>query len=424
MATPTFVAAGGFASSIGADSPSLPIGHTTNDILLLFVQSANQEVTAPTGYVEVTNSPQGTGTAASIGSTRLSVFWKRDNGAESDPTVNDSGDHIFVVILAFRGCVTTGNPWNITSGSVKSTESTSTSIPGVTTTVAETLIVAATGFGIDLSGAQVSNLANAALSGLVEAFDISDTAGRGGGLGIAVGGKAVAGATGNTTATLANSAAEGYLTIALQPPITATTGTAASSFGWSDAASGVNAQSISGTSAPSFGWETAATGRDGDATATVASEFGWETAAAGDNVASTFDGDAASDFGWDTAVSGDARVNATVASEFGWATAAEGVNAPAIVGTAASAFGWETAAVGEKSLLISGVTRDQGGAPLGLCAVHLFRTSDDAEIAQTTSAANGSFSFAAATGVAYYIVAYLAGSPDVTGATVNTLTGV
>jgi hypothetical protein len=73
---------------------------------------------------------------------------------------------------------------------------------------------------------------------------------------------------------------------------------------------------------------------------------------------------------------------------------------------------------------IAGVTRDQVGAILGSCVVHLFRTSDDVEIAQATSAADGSFSFPVPDNTtSYYIVAYKVGSPDRAGTTVNTLVG-
>lgn len=76
-----------------------------------------------------------------------------------------------------------------------------------------------------------------------------------------------------------------------------------------------------------------------------------------------------------------------------------------------------------KYYVISGVTRDSTGAALGLCAVHLFRTADDSEADQITSDANGAFEFRApAPAQNYYMVAYLPGSPDVAGTTLNTLT--
>lgn len=96
---------------------------------------------------------------------------------------------------------------------------------------------------------------------------------------------------------------------------------------------------------------------------------------------------------------------------------------------------------------ISGQTLDGAGAPLAGCAVHLFYTdivsnrfvrsggfipdltdTSDIEVAETLSDANGNYSFyvdePTAAPSTYYIVAYLPGSPDRAGTTVNTLVGI
>lgn len=75
-------------------------------------------------------------------------------------------------------------------------------------------------------------------------------------------------------------------------------------------------------------------------------------------------------------------------------------------------------------LKICGVTRDANNSPLSGCTVHLFRTRDDVEVDQTISDGSGNFAFVTASpGESYYVTAYLAGSPDVAGVTVNTLVG-
>ena len=75
-------------------------------------------------------------------------------------------------------------------------------------------------------------------------------------------------------------------------------------------------------------------------------------------------------------------------------------------------------------LRITGVTRDNTGAALGNCEVHLFRTATDVEVDQVTSDASGNFTLnGTGLGQTYYIVAYKAGGTDVAGTTVNTLTG-
>jgi hypothetical protein len=76
-------------------------------------------------------------------------------------------------------------------------------------------------------------------------------------------------------------------------------------------------------------------------------------------------------------------------------------------------------------MTISGVTRDSAGATLAACTVTLYRTVDNVMVDSVTSDANGAYAFGSASAsFTYYIVAYLAGSPDVAGTTVNTLTAV
>lgn len=78
-----------------------------------------------------------------------------------------------------------------------------------------------------------------------------------------------------------------------------------------------------------------------------------------------------------------------------------------------------------KMFTLSGVTRDRNGAILLSCVVNLFRTVDNVLVdSLISSGIDGSFTFTTlGPGEFYYEVAYKSGSPDVTGATVNTLTG-
>lgn len=75
---------------------------------------------------------------------------------------------------------------------------------------------------------------------------------------------------------------------------------------------------------------------------------------------------------------------------------------------------------------LTGTTKDSTGAALGNCVVHWFNTAGDLLLDTVTSDANGLFEFRTAGQPpnAYYLVAYKAGSTDVAGTTVNTLTGV
>ena len=72
---------------------------------------------------------------------------------------------------------------------------------------------------------------------------------------------------------------------------------------------------------------------------------------------------------------------------------------------------------------IFGVTRDGAGAALGNCVVQLFRTSDDAFQMEAASSVVGNYVLYPDVAGPFYIVAYKTGSPDLTGATINTLTG-
>jgi hypothetical protein len=73
-----------------------------------------------------------------------------------------------------------------------------------------------------------------------------------------------------------------------------------------------------------------------------------------------------------------------------------------------------------------GTTVNSAGAPLGNCVVQLFKTSNDAIIVETTSDGGGNFTLYRDGGSyspaeQFYLVCYLAGSPDVAGTSVNTL---
>ena len=77
-----------------------------------------------------------------------------------------------------------------------------------------------------------------------------------------------------------------------------------------------------------------------------------------------------------------------------------------------------------QELLINGITRDKNGTIVGSATVDLYRTLTDQMVETVVSnASTGAFSFSAVgLGQQYYIVAYKAGSPDIAGTTLNTLT--
>lgn len=225
MAFPTYVGAGAGNHDVGAIALALPASLAADDVLLLWLETANEAITIPTPnggtWTEVTNSPQGTGTAGATTATRLTVFWSRYNGTQGNPTTSDSGDHQVGQITAYRGVKTTGDPWNITSGNTN-TSSTTVSITGATTSVADCLIVlglALADDGTDLNGSWT----NADLANITTRTNMLTATGNDGRVISATAEKATAGAYGATTNTINLAVVKGCMTIALEPAAAAAT---------------------------------------------------------------------------------------------------------------------------------------------------------------------------------------------------------
>jgi hypothetical protein len=201
---PVFVAASAEFTSTAAPTAVLPTGHVVNDILVLVLQSSNESIATPTGYTQL--GPQnGIGTAVTAGSLRMGIFWKRDNGAEVAPTIADSGDHTYGVMLAIRGCPTVGDPFMFLGNTFKFTASTTGTSPKGVTSVDNVLIMDIFAHAIDSATAQASAWVNADLASLTEQFDDATTDGTGGGIAISTGIKYEAGAISATTLTWAAS---------------------------------------------------------------------------------------------------------------------------------------------------------------------------------------------------------------------------
>lgn len=224
VANPVWCAAGvpATGNSAAVLSPAWPVGHQTNDIgLLILVGIGNNaySLSTPAGFVELPSSPQHDG--ASSLNARLHVWWCRATSSSmSAPTIQNatSADAKLAVIVTFRGCTASGNPWDVTSGNTTAL-GTAVSVSGNTTTVANALIVSINGAKITSNVDEVGSFANADLANLTEQFDASCNIGAGGNLWIGTGVKAAAGVYGATTATLATSTAQSQaaITIALKP---------------------------------------------------------------------------------------------------------------------------------------------------------------------------------------------------------------
>lgn len=214
----------GVGASGGSFTPVNPT-HAADDILLCFVEGSENGAAsfsiATAGWAEVTDSPQFADfLGGSNGDVTLAVFWKRaTSAAETDPQVDGALQQARAWVVSFSGCITSGNPWDVTAGAnTGGTQTTAASAPGDTTTVADCLIVVAIANSSDTSVAQYSSWANTDLANVTELINENSSQGAGGGLGVVTGEKATAGAFGVTTATVALSSVLSYHVIALKPP--------------------------------------------------------------------------------------------------------------------------------------------------------------------------------------------------------------
>lgn len=215
----SFVGKSAFGSGTASVSAAAVTGVQAGDLLLIFVESANQPIASIAGYTQVTGSPVQTGTANAAGGVALQVFYAFATGADSSTTVGDAGDHTTAIKLAYRGVDQT-TPFDATAVTgIKTPASTSSSFPGITTATAGAWVIHASALDLDLaSTATTGTPTNANLTGLTERHDQTVTSGFGGGLVIIDGVKAAAGASGNTTATV-TSTVQVYMTLALRAEI-------------------------------------------------------------------------------------------------------------------------------------------------------------------------------------------------------------
>lgn len=202
------VAVGTGATGTGTGvSVSPPAASWVGDLLLCFISTQDGAITAPAGYTQIANSPQNAGIAGA--SAQLAIYQKTHSGSEGAVTVGLASSPVVAVIIALRKASTT----LITAGDSGSA-STSVTCPSVTTTAANSLVIAAVAHTADAS---VGSWANANLTEFGEIFDLSTAESNDGGMAIAAGYKVTAGAAGTTTATIAVSSAQGRITIGVTP---------------------------------------------------------------------------------------------------------------------------------------------------------------------------------------------------------------
>lgn len=218
MTLPTYFDFGSLRTSTAGGTVAWPVGHLADDIGILVVQTANETVATPSGWTQISLSPQGTGAQSVAGSTGVAVFWKRaTSAAEADVTLADTGDHQIARIYVFRGCDTGAAPIEAAAGGTVDTADTAVALSTGSSTVADCLAVAVLTNATDTSSSQTSGWANSALASVTVRNDKNAVTGVGGGITVVTGEKAVAGALGTWTATLLNASLQAYVTFALRP---------------------------------------------------------------------------------------------------------------------------------------------------------------------------------------------------------------
>lgn len=204
------------ASVLGANaSVPCPGTYQNNDLVYLICECLQTEtITANNGYAAIADSPQ-TGAA-----TKLQIFMKRLSGivtpgsGEANTTLAGYTNHVLCVPILVRNAQATGTPENVTAGDTAAS-STAVSIPGDTTTQPKCLIIAACAAGTDTITDQFGTWANASLANFGEIADAFTTDGGGGGVGVAAGELAAAGAYSATTAVLAGASSQARISFAV-----------------------------------------------------------------------------------------------------------------------------------------------------------------------------------------------------------------
>ena len=213
-----------FASGTAGINVGAVSATALDDLILLFVESANEAITTPSGYDIIPGAQISAGTAAAAGGMRLNGFYQWATGADSTVSVADTGNHTAAIKVAYRGVDKT-TPWDATVvTALKTAASTSSSYPGITTATDNALILFVSGLDLDANSTTTTSAqANGNLTGLTELHDQTTASGVGGGIVITEGYLATAGATGDLTATV-TSTQQVYITIALREAPLVTTG--------------------------------------------------------------------------------------------------------------------------------------------------------------------------------------------------------
>lgn len=218
----SYVGKGTFQGNSTAIAPGLPGSLATDDLMIALLETANQAITL-SGWTQLPDSPQGSGTAAAAGAVRLTAFYKFYVPGDSAPTTSDSGDHQAGIIVAFRG-VNTTSPFEDSDGLTAGAANTQ-NLPSVTVATAGAFVGYAVAGDRDIATSDTQFRDDSWLcSGLdggaaTEVVDEHTSQGQGGGIGFAYGTVSTPGALTGATMRHAggNTFAIGAIAFVLKP---------------------------------------------------------------------------------------------------------------------------------------------------------------------------------------------------------------
>lgn len=224
MALPLFRAAGAkSAGTTGATTVTAPAGVAVGDLEILVA------TTIAGGTISISNNGGSAWTAMTpvdvTGGEKLYVWYRVRQTGDGDPQVTPGSDHVNAARLAYVGGTfdSTTPIEGIVTGSEVTSDTSFSFAPGNSSTLNDSLVLAICTSGNDTNTAQFSAaFANANLTALALRAAYQTLNGGGGGFGLTEGARAVAGAVGTWSATLAAASSKAYISFVIRPYVPAT----------------------------------------------------------------------------------------------------------------------------------------------------------------------------------------------------------
>jgi hypothetical protein len=224
-----FRSVGTFGSGTTSATAAVPTGGgapVSGDLLLIILESSDAfnvggTPNTPSGWTKLFEETQAEG---ANGVTTLTIFGKIAGASESNVTVDGAANHHCCQMICYSG--TRNLVSDVQVGTGNGADTGNGTATGVTTPEDNCLVLAV--FSTTNDAASTTNFSgytNSNLSSITERIDQGATNGSGGGVGLAEGLKASAGATGNTTVTIAVSDKWRGVHLVLRPAATTISGT-------------------------------------------------------------------------------------------------------------------------------------------------------------------------------------------------------